>query len=86
MLKINVSLPQEMLWQIDHARNEDKMSRSKPPHHASQSYLQFLERGKREEEKRQGIEKAIQIQDKVRKRVGHWDALDELRKMREARR
>jgi len=86
MPKINVSLHQEILWQIDQARNEGKMSRSEFFRQASLVYLQFLEKKKREEEKRQGIEKAIQIQDKIRERVGHWDALEELRRMREARR
>ena len=86
MSKINVSLPQEILRQIDQARIEGKLSRSEFFRQASQSYLQSLERKKREEEKRQGIEKAIQLQDKIRERVGHWDALGELRKMREAQR
>lgn len=86
MAKVNISLPQEILEQIDLARNEDKMSRSEFFCQASLVYLQFLETKKREEEKRQGIEKAIQIQDKIRQRVGHWDALGELRKIREIQR
>lgn len=86
MPKVNVSLSQEILEQVDQTRSEGKMSRSEFFRQASLTYLQQLERKKREEEKRQGIEKAIQIQDKIRQRVGQWDALGELRKLRETRR
>jgi len=45
-------------------------------------YLQHLERERREEEKRRGIDKATQIQDEIRQRIGWWKALVELRKLR----
>jgi metal-responsive CopG/Arc/MetJ family transcriptional regulator len=86
MSKVNVSLPQEILEQVDRTRSEGKMSRSEFFRQACLTHLQFLERQKREEEKRRGIEKAIEIQDKVRERVGEWDALGELHKLRETRR
>jgi len=86
MPKVNVSLRRELLGKIDQIRSEVAMSRSEFFRAASLVYLEHLEKERREQEKRQGIEKAIQIQDEVRQRVGHWDAPAELRKLREARR
>ena len=86
MSKVNVSLRRELLGKIDQIRSEVAMSRSEFFRAASLVYLEHLEKERMEEEKRQGIEKAIQIQDEVRQRVGHWDALGKLRKLREARR
>jgi metal-responsive CopG/Arc/MetJ family transcriptional regulator len=84
MPKVNISLSEEILEQIDKTR-EKRLTRSEFFRQASELYLRVLEEERREEEKRAGIEEAIRIQNEVRQRVGFWDALAELRKWRELR-
>jgi Ribbon-helix-helix protein, copG family. len=86
MPKVNISLADEVLEQIDKTREKRKMTRSEFVRRASKLYLEILEEERREKEKRAGIEEAIQIQDEIRQRVGSWDALAELHKWREPRR
>ncbi len=86
MSKVNISLTDEILEQIDKTREKRQLTRSEFFRRASELYLMVLEEERREEEKKAGIEEAIRIQDKVRQRVGSWDALAELRKWRELRR
>lgn len=82
---INVSLPEDVLERIDKTRKEKRLTRSEFLRQASDAYFHILEEEKRELEKIRGIEKAIQLQDEIRKRVGKWDALKHLRRWREFR-
>lgn len=85
MAKVNISIPDEILEELDNKRKEGKINRSEFLKRAAKTYLQVLEDEKAEEEKRTGIEKAIEIQDKIRNKIGKWDAVEELRKLRESR-
>ncbi len=85
MSKVNISLTAEVLEQIDKTRGKRRMTRSEFVRRASKLYLEILEEERREEEKRAGIEEAVQIQDEIRQRIGSWDALAELRQWRELR-
>jgi metal-responsive CopG/Arc/MetJ family transcriptional regulator len=86
MAKVNISLPDEILEEVDNKRKEKKINRSEFLRRAATTYLHVLEDEKAEEEKKKGIEKAIELQDEIRSKIGKWDAIETLRKFRESRR
>lgn len=86
MPKVNISLSEEVLKEVDKASREKHICRSDLIRQASLVYLKILELEEREQEKKESIEKAIQLQNQVRKKAGKWDTLSELKKWRKARR
>ena len=84
MSKINISISDEILDEIDNIRKQKGITRSEFLRKAFKTYLEVLAEEKREEDKRKGIEKAIQLQDEIRKAIGKWDSTEDLRKWREA--
>jgi metal-responsive CopG/Arc/MetJ family transcriptional regulator len=85
MAKVNISIPNEILNEIDRLSEEENMTRSELLRKAFKTYKEFLFEKKRERKKRERIEKAIQIQDEIRKDIGDIDLIRELRKWREER-
>lgn len=85
MSKVNISISNEILEEIDKIKKEKGITRSEFLRKAFKTYLEVLTEEKKKEKKRKGIEKAIQLQDEVREAIGKWDSLEELRKWREAR-
>lgn len=85
MSKVNISVSDDILEEVDKIRKEKGMTRSEFLRRAFKTYLEVIAEEKKEERKRKGIEKAIQLQDEVRKVIGKWDSTGELRKWREAR-
>lgn len=85
MTKINISIPQEILDEIDRVSKEEKKTRSELLRVAFSSYLDVLKEERREKKKQQSIDKAIQIQDEIRDKIGNVDLIKELRKWRDER-
>ena len=83
--KINISIPQEVLNEIDRVSKEEKKTRSELLRVAFSSYLDVLKEERREKKKQQSIDKAIQIQDEIRDKIGNVDLIKELRKWRDER-
>lgn len=86
MSKVNISLPDEVLKEIDWTRKKKRLSRSELIRRAFQVYRRLLEEEEKEEEKRKGIAKAIKLQEEVGKEIGDWDMVSVLREWREKRR
>lgn len=86
MAKINISISEDILEVIEKKRREKHLTRSAFLRNAFKSYLHILEQEKEEEEKKAGIERAIKLQDEIRKKIGKWDSTQALRRWREARR
>lgn len=86
MTKINISISEEILGEIDKKRKDKHLTRSGFLRKAFESYLNILEGEKREEEKKRGIERAIKIQDEIREKIGKWNSTEALRKWRDTRR
>ena len=84
--KINISIPQEVLDEIDRVSKEENLSRSELLRLAFKIYLDVLKEGRREKKKQKRIEKAIQVQDEIRDAIGDVDLIKELRKWRDERR
>ena len=85
MTKINISIPQEVLNEIDKVSKEENLSRSELLRMAFKIYLEVLKEERREKKKQKRIEKAIQVQDEIRDEFGNIDLIKELRKWRDER-
>lgn len=85
MAKINISIPRDILDEIDKLSQEENMTRSELLRTAFKTYLELLVEKKKEKKKREAIERAIQAQDEIRKEVGDVDLIKELRKWRDKR-
>ena len=83
--KINISIPQEVLNEIDRVSKEEKKTRSELLRMAFKVYLEVLKEDRREKKKQISIEKAIQNQDMIRDAIGNIDLIKELRKWRDER-
>ncbi|MEW6088272.1 MAG: ribbon-helix-helix protein, CopG family [bacterium] len=85
MAKINISMSDDILAEIENKRKEKHLTRSGFLRKAFESYIRVLEDEKLEEEKKRGIEKAIELQNEIREKVGEYDFAEDLRKWREGR-
>lgn len=85
LTKINISIPQEILDEIDRVSKEEKKTRSELLRLAFKIYVDVLKKERREKKKQKSIEKAIQTQDKIRDKIGNVDLIQELRKWRDER-
>jgi len=79
VVKINVSIAEEVLRQLDEEAREAKTSRSALLTRAAKYYLQ--ERAKEKEQQRKS--QAAQEIDRIRESVAPWDATAEVLKWRE---
>ena len=86
MAKINISIPREILEEIDKLSREENMSRSELLRKAFKTYVEVISEKKKEQEKQREIEKAIRLQDEIRDTIGSVDLIEDLRKWREKRR
>ena len=85
MAKVNISLSQDILDEIDKLSKENNMTRSELLRSAFKTYLEVLDEKKKEEKKTRSIEKAIRIQKEISKEIGDMDFTEDLRKWREKR-
>jgi len=85
MVKVNISLSQKILDEIDKVSKEQNMTRSELLRKAFQTYIDVLEENRKEHAKRKGIEKAINLQDEIRKKIGSLDLITDLRNWRDRR-
>jgi metal-responsive CopG/Arc/MetJ family transcriptional regulator len=86
MAKVNISISQEILEEIDKLRQEENTTRSELLRRAFETYVEILEEKRKEIKKRKGIERAIELQDEIRDSIGDKDLIEDLRKWREKRR
>ena len=85
MAKVNISISQEILEEIDKLSQEENMTRSELLRKAFETYVEVLEEKRKGLEKRKGIETAIELQDEIRNSIGHMDLIEDLRRWREKR-
>lgn len=79
VVKINVSLPEEMLKELDSAARESQTSRSA---FLAQAVKRYLEE-KAEEKQRERRLQAAQAIDRFREKFGPWDGTAEVLKWRD---
>jgi metal-responsive CopG/Arc/MetJ family transcriptional regulator len=85
MAKVNISIPNDILDEIDRLSEEENMTRSELLRTAFRRYKEFVADKKREKKRQERIAKAIQIQDDIRNEIGDMDLIADLRKWRDER-
>jgi metal-responsive CopG/Arc/MetJ family transcriptional regulator len=83
MVRINAVLREDIVEGIDEIAKETGESRSSLLRDAAQRLIKEYRHQKAEEMRRKKTTRAIQVQDRLRKKAGKWDAVAELRKWRE---
>jgi metal-responsive CopG/Arc/MetJ family transcriptional regulator len=83
MTKINISLPDEFLDELDALKNEENISRSELLRKSVRTYKDMMEKQKEEKLRREKIMEAVRTQDYLRTKSGKWDGVKEVRKWRE---
>lgn len=84
-MKINITLPDDFLDQVDRTAKREHLSRSEFLRRAVETYWRVLKAEEESRKRARNIREAIRIQDAIRRKAGRWDAVAEIRKWREAR-
>jgi metal-responsive CopG/Arc/MetJ family transcriptional regulator len=82
MVRINAVLREDIVEGIDEIAKETGESRSSLLRAAAQRLIQEYRHQKAEEIRKRKAVRAVQVQDRLRKKAGQWDAVGELRKWR----
>ena len=85
MVRINTVFQEDILEEIDSIAKEEGKSRSALLREAAKKLIREYQQMKAEENRREKIKRAIDVQNSLRKKSGRWDAVAELRKWRESR-
>jgi len=85
-MRINAMLTADLLKAIDDAAEEQGKSRSQFIREATAKYIAEHEQVKKEERRKQAFARAVEVQDRLRKKSGAWDGGAEVRKWREKER
>ncbi|MBU4483633.1 MAG: ribbon-helix-helix protein, CopG family [Actinomycetia bacterium] len=85
MVRINLSIDEKELQELDNIREKENLSRSKLIREAIQLYKRKFNKIDLENRRIEKIKNAIRIQDSLRKYSRDWDGVSEIRKWREAR-
>ncbi|MBI4378959.1 MAG: ribbon-helix-helix protein, CopG family [Nitrospinae bacterium] len=83
MVRINTILPEDTIEKLDIIAKDEHKSRSMLLREAAEKIIEDYQRRAEEKIKREQIKNAIDIQDRLRKKSGKWNAVSELRKWRE---
>ena len=83
MVRINAVLREDIVEGIDQIAKETGKSRSSLLREAAQRLIREHREKKADEIRRKKAARAMQVQDRLRKKGGKWDAVAELRKWRE---
>jgi metal-responsive CopG/Arc/MetJ family transcriptional regulator len=85
MVRINLSIDEKELQELDNIRKKENLSRSKLIREAIQLYKRKFNKIDLENRRIEKIKNAIKTQDSLRKYSRDWDGVSEIRKWREAR-
>ncbi|MFZ3085192.1 MAG: ribbon-helix-helix protein, CopG family [Candidatus Hydromicrobium sp.] len=85
MVRINLSIDEKELQELDNIRKKENLSRSKLIREAIQLYKRKFNKIDLENRRIEKIKNAIRVQDSLRKYSRDWDGVSEIRKWREAR-
>jgi len=84
-VKINITLPEEELREVDTFIQQQGDTRSGLIQQALRFFIEQKERERREKEKQKGMMEAVSEIKQLREKSGDWDGVAEIRRWREAR-
>jgi metal-responsive CopG/Arc/MetJ family transcriptional regulator len=84
MVRINITLPEDLLKQIEQMAKTEKINRSEFFRRAVITYQQIKKEEQTKERRKQAIKKAIRLQNRLREDTPAWNGVKALRKAREA--
>ena len=84
-VKINITLPEEELREVDTFIQQQGDTRSGLIQQALRFFIEQKERERREKEKQKGMMEAASEIKQLREKSGDWDGVAEIRRWREAR-
>ncbi len=85
MTKVNISMSDDFLAEVDSLKKEEGLSRSELLRRSVRTYRELREQRKEEQKRKREIMEAVGIQDSLRAKSGKWDGVREIRKWRESR-
>ena len=83
MPRVNVVLPDELLAHMDQVATEEGLNRSQLIRVAFQSYVEQRSENSQRLQRQADIERAIEMQDRLRHSVEAWDPMEVLRQQRQ---
>ena len=86
MQRVNITLPEDLLEEMDRIAEEEDINRSELIRKAMKNYFQIKQEEKERIQRQNDIQQAIAIQDRIRYTSPTWDTLKELRHQREMKR
>ncbi|MBI4530692.1 MAG: ribbon-helix-helix protein, CopG family [Candidatus Latescibacteria bacterium] len=86
MQRVNITLPEDLLVEMDRVAEEEATNRSELIRKAMKSYFRLKQEEKERIQRQNDIQQAIVIQDRIRATTPTWDTLKELRHQREMKR
>ena len=82
MPRVNIMLPDEVLDQMDQVAAEEGLNRSELIRQAFAVYLERRAENDQQQQRQADIQKAMELQDRLRQNLPPWDAQRLLREQR----
>ncbi len=86
MVRVNAIFPEETLEKLGTIAKEEKKSRSMLIREAVENLIEEHQRMLEERRRKARLERAVKVQDRLRKKAGDWNGVSEIRKWRESAR
>ena len=86
MVRINTVFPETILEKLDSIARDENKSRSMLLREAAEKLIEEHRHRLEEKRRKDRMKRALDTQDKLRKKSGKWDGVSEVRKWREAAR
>jgi len=83
MRRLNITLPEDLVELVDKYAKERQISRSEFLREAAKDVINRHQKQIEEKVRKKRITKAIETQDRLRKKIGKWDGVGEVRRWRE---
>lgn len=83
MRRLNITLPEDLVELVDTYAKERRISRSEFLREAARDVINRHQKQIEEKAKKKRMNRAIETQDRLRKKIGKWDGVREVRRWRE---
>ena len=84
MRRLHITLPEDLVELVDMYAKEREMSRSEFLREAAKDVISRCQKETEEKARKEKMMRAIETQDRLRKNIGKWDGVGEVRRWRDA--